>query len=65
MDCFTDTDKLGNKFFYKDKEKKVLHREDGPAIEHVNGSKQFYIDGLWVTEEWYTTIFPRWKETKK
>lgn len=24
----------------------VLHREDGPAVEYVNGEKQWYINGL-------------------
>ncbi len=23
----------------------VLHREDGPAIEHVNGTKEWYVNG--------------------
>jgi len=35
-------DELGNKCWFKDAE---LHREDGPAIEHLNGSKEWYKDG--------------------
>ena len=35
----------GNKYYYSDKEMKVLHREDGPAIEWSNGTKSWYRDG--------------------
>ena len=30
--------------FYKDKKCSILHREDGPAIEHFNGDKFWYFD---------------------
>lgn len=33
------------KFYYKDKEYKIFHREDGPAIEWINGDKAWYING--------------------
>jgi hypothetical protein len=36
----------GDKFYYKDKEMKILHREDGPAAEWANGNKYWYRDGL-------------------
>jgi hypothetical protein len=65
MELVVHIDYLGNKYFYKDKEKKILHREDGPAIENVDGTKNFYIDGMWVTEEWYSKIFENWKDIKK
>jgi hypothetical protein len=32
----------GNKFWYI---KGHLHREDGPAVEHVDGHKYWYLDG--------------------
>ena len=34
----------GNKFYYKDHEMTILHREDGPAIEYANGDKSWYIN---------------------
>jgi hypothetical protein len=34
----------GNKFYYK-KGTGILHREDGPAIEHPDGSKEWWING--------------------
>ena len=41
-----------NKFYYKDgttaseyNQSKVLHREDGPAIEYTNGQKEWYVNG--------------------
>jgi hypothetical protein len=36
-------DKLGNKFWKLPSGKR--HREDGPAVEFVNGSKAWYING--------------------
>ena len=38
-------DKSGNKFYYKDKEMKNLHREDGAAIEWKDGDKSWYLNG--------------------
>ena len=40
-------DDHGNKFYYSDKEMTVRlrHREDGPAIEWVDGSKAWFING--------------------
>ena len=35
-----DTD--GNKRYYSDREMTIRHREDGPAIEHANGSKEWW-----------------------
>ena len=32
MSVYANTDNYG-KFYYKDKKKTILHREDGPAIE--------------------------------
>jgi len=43
---------LATKYYYNDDSilnyydhNKELHREDGPAIEHADGSKAWYIDG--------------------
>lgn len=38
-------DKSGNKFYYKDREMRIPHRSDGPAIEFASGTKCWYIDG--------------------
>ena len=41
MSVYANTDNYG-KFYYKDKKKTILHREDGPAIEYSNGAKIWY-----------------------
>ena len=38
-------DKYVSKIFYKDREMKIYHRTDGPAIEYADGGKQWYVDG--------------------
>jgi len=35
----------GDKAYYSDKEMKIRHRVDGPAIEYKNGDEQWYRDG--------------------
>jgi len=35
----------GGKFYYNDKAMTIFHREDGPAVEGSNGSKEWWIDG--------------------
>lgn len=35
----------GDKYYYKTPKMTILHREDGPAIEHVNGHKEWWING--------------------
>jgi len=42
---YIEIDKYGNKFYYKDKAMKIRHREDGPAVEHVDGYKEWYLNG--------------------
>ena len=37
--------RYGNKSYYKDKEMMILHREDRPAIENVDGSKDWFLNG--------------------
>ena len=37
--CYVGIDKEGTKRYYVNK---VLHREDGPAVEWYNGSKEWY-----------------------
>ena len=42
----TVNDKNGDTRWYKDPDRKVLHRENGPAIEWVTGTKEWWQDGL-------------------
>jgi hypothetical protein len=35
----------GDKFYHSDREMKIFHREDGPAIEYANGYKAWYLNG--------------------
>ena len=35
----------GSKEWYLDG---LTHREDGPAVEYLNGYKQWYIHGNWI-----------------
>lgn len=44
MRYFIEVDKDGNKCYYKDAEFKILHRENDPAIECADGSKEWYIN---------------------
>jgi hypothetical protein len=37
--------KYGSKIFYKDREMKICHRLDGPAVEDGDGYKAWYVDG--------------------
>jgi len=41
------------KFWYLDGQ---LHREDGPAVEHADGYKRWYLNGLCITEEEFNKI---------
>jgi hypothetical protein len=42
---FTYINDYGTKFYYSDREMKIKHREDGPAVENVNGDKWWYVNG--------------------
>ena len=41
----------GTKHYYSDREMKIRHREDGPAIEYKNGSKAWWLNDRCITEE--------------
>ena len=47
---YVTVDDLGNTRWYKDAKCKVLHRENGPAVEWCNGDKEWYINGKELTE---------------
>ena len=38
-------DQYGDKRYYKDKSMTILHREDGPAFEGVDGCKSWWLNG--------------------
>ena len=42
---FIHIDEYGTKRYYKDREMTICHREDGPAVEYVNGGKWWYVNG--------------------
>ena len=46
----------GYKYWYINGE---LHREDGPAIEYRGGSKEWWLNGIEVTEEIIEFIIKR------
>jgi hypothetical protein len=35
----------------------LLHREDGPAIEYLNGDKEWYLNGMEHTEQEFNNFF--------
>jgi hypothetical protein len=41
---YIEITELGSKFYHKDKEMEILHREDGPAIEWFGGNKSWYLN---------------------
>ena len=62
-----EIDKFGNIFYYN--ENNEYHREDGPAIEYIDGTKFWYKNGKYhredgpavkwdfgTTEYWYNNI---------
>ena len=48
---FINIDEFGNKRHYSDREMKILHREDGPAVEYTNGYKAWCINGKYHRED--------------
>ena len=44
MNEYTTTTPQGTKLYYKDKEKTIIHREDGPAIEYGDGTKSWVLN---------------------
>jgi len=45
MKVYTKISNLGSKFYFKDKEMTILHREDGPAIERNDGDREWWLNG--------------------
>ena len=45
MKYYVNVTKLNNTYWYKDTDMKVLHREDGPAVEYSDGTKEWWVNG--------------------
>jgi hypothetical protein len=48
---YIEINENGSKFYYKDKQMTILHREDGPAVEVFNGTKSWFINDRLLTEK--------------
>ena len=48
---YIEISECGTKFYFSDKEMKILHREDGPALECANENKWWYLNGIEHSEE--------------
>ena len=48
---YVTVDDFGTTRWYKEAKCKVLHRENGPAIEYADGTKRWYINGKVLTED--------------
>ena len=48
---YIEIDEDGSKFYYSDKEMKILHREDGPAVEYNSGYKSWWLNGKYHRED--------------
>ena len=61
---FIHINTAGAKRCYSDREMKILHREDGPAIEEAGGYKAWYINDKRHREDGpaveYTNVYKSW-----
>ena len=48
----------GSVFWHKDKECRILHREDGPAVEYADGGKSWYKDNELHREDGPAVEYP-------
>jgi hypothetical protein len=42
---YIEISEYGNKYYYKDRQMAIFHREDGPAVEWWDGSKEWWLNG--------------------
>jgi hypothetical protein len=42
---YIEISEYGNKYYFSDKEMRIIHREDGPAVELGNGTKRWHLNG--------------------
>jgi hypothetical protein len=50
-------DKNSNKFYYKDREMTIFHRFNGPAVEHADGYKEWWVNGKRLSEGAFDTVY--------
>ena len=48
---YIEINEFNSKCYYKDREMTILHREDGPAYESVDGYKSWWLNGVNYTKE--------------
>lgn len=48
MKEYITIDRYGHKLYFKDEEKTILHRMDGPAVEWTGGHKEWHINGVFI-----------------
>ena len=48
---YIEIDEFGNKRYYSDRDMTIIHREDGPAIEWSDGSKEWWLNGEFHRED--------------
>mgnify|MGYP003460777669 FL=1 len=53
------------RFFYKDKDETILHREDGPAIQAGPSMAYYYLDGIGYTYKDYNARIKQLSNTMK
>ena len=53
---YIEINKDGDKFYYKDREMKTVHRADGPAIEYADGTKCWCIDGQYLSKKEFNEL---------
>jgi len=41
---YIEINEKGYKNYFKDKKKTILHREDGPAVEHADGYRAWWLN---------------------
>jgi len=49
---------FGSKLYFKDNEMKIFHREDGPAVEHADGGKFWYLNDSLHREDGPAVEYP-------
>ena len=42
---FIHINTVGNKSYYSDRDMKILHRDEGPAVEYADGDKAWWLNG--------------------
>ena len=57
METYTVTVDVNGTVRYYKPNTEILHRLDGPAIEYANGTKVYYVDGVYFSEYVFNAQF--------